>query len=44
MAKAIMVGLEAPDFELVDTHGQKVRLSDFRGKKLVVLVLNRGFA
>jgi peroxiredoxin Q/BCP len=31
----------APDFELTDTNGQKVRLSDFRGKKNVVLVLNR---
>lgn len=31
----------APDFELTDTKGQKVRLSDFRGKKNVVLVLNR---
>jgi peroxiredoxin len=33
----------APDFELVDTRDQKVRISDFRGKKFVVLVLNRGF-
>ena len=27
----------APDFELTDTEGQTVRLSDFRGKKNVVL-------
>jgi peroxiredoxin len=33
----------APDFSLEDTHGQTVRLSDFRGNKLVVLVFNRGF-
>ena len=35
--------VEAPDFELTDTHGQTVRLSDYRAKKHVVLVLNRGF-
>ncbi len=34
----------APDFELTDTYGQIVRLSDFRGKKNVVLIFNRGFA
>ncbi len=34
----------APDFELIDTRGNRVRLSDFRGKKPIVLVLNRGFA
>jgi peroxiredoxin len=33
----------APDFELKDTHDQIVRLSDFRGKKTVYLVLTRGF-
>lgn len=32
------VGAEAPDFELRDQHGQPVRLSDYRGKKHVVLV------
>ena len=32
------VGLPAPDFELRDQHGQTVRLSDFRGRKAVVLV------
>ncbi len=34
----------APDFELVDVTGKPVRLSDYRGKKNVVLVFNRGFA
>jgi peroxiredoxin len=34
---------EAPDFSLTDTQGNLVRLSDFRGKKAVVLVFNRGF-
>ncbi len=32
----------APDFTLVDTHGNSVRLSEYRGKKNVVLVLMRG--
>jgi peroxiredoxin len=34
----------APDFELLDLHGNKVRLSDFRDKKHVLLVFNRGFS
>lgn len=32
------VGDPAPDFELRDQSGQPVRLSDYRGKKAVVLV------
>lgn len=34
----------APDFVLKDAQGRLVRLSDFRGKKHVLLVFNRGFA
>lgn len=33
----------APDFTAVDSEGRKVRLSDYRDKKHVVLVFNRGF-
>ena len=33
----------APDFTLVDTQGERVSLSDYRGKKHVFLVFNRGF-
>ena len=35
--------IEAPDFELKDTRGNLVRLSDFYGKQPVVLVMTRGF-
>ena len=35
---ALQVGDEAPDFELRDQHGQRVRLSSFRGAKPVFLV------
>jgi peroxiredoxin len=33
----------APDFSLPDFNGNVVRLSDFRGKKNVLLVFNRTF-
>ena len=33
----LKVGDEAPDFELTDTAGKKVKLSEFKGKKNVVL-------
>lgn len=36
-------GTLAPDFELKNTKDELVRLSDYRGKKRVVLVLMRGF-
>ncbi len=33
----------APDFNVSDTEGRTVRLSDFKDKKNVMLVFNRGF-
>lgn len=42
MAKPAL-DLPAPDFTLPDLHGRPVSLSDFRGRKHVVLVFNRGF-
>jgi peroxiredoxin len=33
----------APDFTLEDINDKSVRLADFRGRKNVVLVFNRGF-
>ena len=33
----LKVGDHAPDFTLPDQNGQTIRLSDFRGKKSVVL-------
>lgn len=36
-ATHLKVGDTAPDFELPGTTGQKYKLSDFRGKKNVVL-------
>lgn len=39
----VEINKTAPDFELVDYQGNKFKLSDFKGAKNVLLVLNRGF-
>ena len=39
----IKVGQAAPDFSLENVEGQVINLSDFRGKKAVVLVFYRGY-
>lgn len=39
----VAVGEVAPDFTLEDQSGQKVTLSDVRGKSPVVLVFYRGY-
>ena len=41
--KPLAVGESAPDFTLLDHHGQKVTLSDSKGKNPVVLVFYRGY-
>jgi peroxiredoxin len=33
----------APDFSAPDSEGKLVQLSEYKGKKKVVLVFNRGF-
>jgi len=38
----IKVGQPAPDFSLTNMDGKPISLSDFRGKKSVVLVFYRG--
>lgn len=41
--KRLTIGETPPDFILENTQGVKVALSDFKGKKNVFLVFNRGF-
>ena len=43
MSKNISLNTEAPDFSLTDYCGRPVRLSDYRNKRHVILVFNRGF-
>ena len=35
--------MNAPDFTIADSEGNTVTLSDFKNKKNIVLVFNRGF-
>ncbi len=42
MAKQLLQGVQAPAFEMKDTQGNTIRLSDYRGGP-VVLVMARGF-
>ncbi len=39
----INIGDEAPDFTLEDQDGKAITLSNYRGKKSVVLVFYRGY-
>ena len=43
MRDKLIDGQEAPDFELSDLNEIPIRLSDFRGEKVVVLAFLRGF-
>ena len=40
---SVELNTHAPDFELADFNGKPFRLSDARGKQVVVLIFNRGF-
>ena len=40
---SIEVNKQAPDFEKNDFKNEKFKLSKFRGKSNVLIVLNRGF-
>ena len=39
----VLAGMVAPDFALEDMNKKVVHLSDFKGKKNVILVFYRGF-
>lgn len=39
----IQMDVRAPDFNAKDSEGRDIRLSDYKDKKTVVLVFNRGF-
>ncbi len=39
----ITPGEPAPDFELEDIRGDRIRLSSFRGNKTIALAFLRGF-
>jgi hypothetical protein len=38
MMSKVSLNTPAPDFELIDLHGQSFRLSDFHGQKHISLV------
>jgi len=40
---SVEVKKNAPDFQIDDFKGEKFKLSDFKEKKNVLIVLNRGF-
>ena len=39
----VQLNAPAPDFTLADLDGKEISLSDYEGKKHVLLVFNRGF-
>ncbi|KAA3659008.1 MAG: hypothetical protein DWQ10_09880 [Calditrichaeota bacterium] len=39
----VQLNMDAPDFTLRNFQGENVSLSDFQGKKNVLIVFNRGF-
>lgn len=43
MANRVQINTLAPEFELTNYQGRTVKLSEYHGKKNVVLIFNRGF-
>jgi peroxiredoxin len=43
MSKRVQLDAVAPDFALSDWSGKMVRLSEYRDRKHIILVFNRGF-
>ncbi len=39
----VQINADAPDFEMPDFRGVSIKLSDFKSRKNVMLVFNRGF-
>jgi peroxiredoxin len=44
MSNRVKLSQPAPDFTLEDFNANEVHLSDFQGKRNVLLIFNRGFA
>jgi peroxiredoxin len=44
MNQTIILNEPAIDFCLTDTRGNEIRLSDYKGKRNILLVFNRGYA
>ena len=44
MTKQVEINATAPDFTLPDFNGNRVKLSEYQGRRLVIIVFNRGFA
>lgn len=40
---SVALNQNAPDFTLADYEGKEFKLTDFKNKKNILLVLNRGF-
>lgn len=43
ISKQVEIKTPAPDFSLLDFRGEEFALSEFIGKKNVLLIFNRGF-
>jgi len=40
---SVEINKVAPDFEIEDFNGNKFKLSSFKGRSNILIVLNRGF-